>query len=498
MLRTSLWFLAIALAAIFAADLEITTLDPWQELSRMGWGALTPDLPALVGILAAFLNTVVFALCGIFLAMLSGVCLACCFAWRPIRLFCAFIRAIHEIFWAFIFLPLVGLNPICGVLAIAIPYAGIFAKVYAEIQQESDHRPLQGLPPGTGWFCRFIFGILPVVYRDIKNYTSYRFECALRSSAILGFIGLPTLGYHLETAFREGLYSEAAAILYAFFLLIASLRLWAKPRFILIPVVLAFLLISKDLSLSLENVLRFFSYEILPWPMRREGFYDGSFTLSFSWPELWSWGKEIFLDEGLKGIWNTLLLTQIALVGTAFLALASFPFASIHFSGRGTRWLVHWGLIVVRTTPEYILAYLFVQLWGPSMLPALLAISLHNGAILSYLSSLNANLIPLRVDTPRRRCDRYLFEVLPRVYGQFLAFLFYRWEVMLRESAILGILGITTLGFYIDSAIADEQLDKALLLILLTALLNMSVDTLSQRIRRKLKISAKLVSSYAS
>ena len=66
---------------------------------------------------------------------------------------------------------------------------------------------------------------------------------------------------------------------------------------------------------------------------------------------------------------------------------------------------------------------------------------------------------------------------------------------MLRESAILGILGIYTLGFLIDSAIADQQLDKAVFLILVTALLNMGIDTVSQVIRRRLKISTKLVTS---
>ena len=496
MLKSSLLFLVIALAALLAADLAVTTLDPWAEMGRMAMGALTPDFPSLAGMLPAILNTVVFALCGISLAVAGGTVLAFFFAWTPVRLFCAFIRAIHEIFWAFILLPLVGLNPICGVLAIAIPYAGVIAKVYAEIRQESDSRPLEGLPPSSGRLSRFAYGILPVVFNDVKNYTSYRLECALRSSAILGFIGLPTLGYHLETAFREGLYSQAAALLYVFYLLIASIRLWARPKFILIPVMLAFVFISKELSISLDNVLRFFTYEILPWPMRREGFYDGTFTVVFHWPEIWDWAKEIFLGEGLRGAWNTVVLTQIALAATGVLTLVSFPLACVHFTGRTTRWVAHWVLIVVRTTPEYILAYVFVQLWGPSMLPAVLALSLHNGAILAYLTSHNADLIALRVDAPRRRNDRYLYEVLPRVYGQFLAFLFYRWEVMMRESAILGILGVYTLGFFIDSAISDDQLDKAVMLIFVTALLNMAIDTTSQLVRRRLKISTKLVTSH--
>ena len=130
------------------------------------------------------------------------------------------------------------------------------------------------------------------------------------------------------------------------------------------------------------------------------------------------------------------------------------------------------------------------------MLPAIFAFALHNSAILAYLSSQNANLIELRLDAPRKKMNRYFFEVLPRIYGQFLAFLFYRWEVMMRESAILGILGIYTLGFFIDSAISDDKLDKAVLLIEITALLNMLIDTISQIVRRRLKVSTKLVTSY--
>ena len=130
------------------------------------------------------------------------------------------------------------------------------------------------------------------------------------------------------------------------------------------------------------------------------------------------------------------------------------------------------------------------------MLPAILAILLHNGAILAHLTGLNANLVALRMDGPARKLNRFFFEILPRVYGQFLAFLFYRWEVMMRESAILGILGIYTIGFFIDSAIADDKIDKAIFLILVTAVLNMGIDTVSQVIRRRLRVSTGAVFTY--
>ncbi len=496
MLKTSLFFLGLALILLVGfSDVEITTLDPWTELSRLAWGALTPDLSYLPDIWRALANTIAVAFGGIFLACMAGSLLAFGFHWTPIRLACAWIRAIHELFWAFLFMPLVGLNPLCAVLAIGVPYAGIFAKVYAEIQQESDQQPLQGLPAETGWLSRFCFGVLPVIYPDIKHYTAYRFECALRSSAIMGFIGLPTLGFHLETAFREGMYAEVWAILYAFFLLIASLKLWVKPRFVMLYVIASFAFFTQDINLSWDNIYRFITYDILPWPMRSEGFYAGTRAVTFAWGPVWEWFRDIWYGEALEGIWNTLVLTQIVLAGTGLVAMLQFPGISRHFASTGTRMGMQGWLILLRTTPEYILAYIGIQLWGPSMLPAIMAISLHNGAILAYLSGQNADLVELTADASKRRPNRYFYEILPRVYGQFLAFLFYRWEVMMRESAILGILGVYTLGFYIDSAISDNQLDKAVVLIMITALLNIGIDTTSQFIRRRLKISASLVTS---
>jgi phosphonate transport system permease protein len=496
MLRVSLGFLGVAVLCLAMADIQVSTLEPWGELRRIGGGFLAPDVAALVGFREAFLNTVTFAFCGIFLGVVGGSVLSLFFAYTPVRLLCAFLRSIHEIFWAFLFLPVVGLTPVCGILAIGIPYAGVFGKVYAEIRQEANQSPLRGLPPGAGRLSRFGYGVLPSIWDDIKSYTSYRLECALRSSAVLGFIGLPTLGFHLETALREGRYAEAPALLYAFYLLIASLRYWVKPRLVLAYVAASFALISTEVHLSLANVTRFVTYEILPWPMRREGFYEGTGEVSFGAGEVWSWAVELASAEVLPGVWNTLVLTQIALVGTGIFALLAYATVSRHFAGRAATTVSGFALIVLRTTPEYILAYALLQLWGPSMLPAIAAIVLHNGAIMGHLTGRTADGVPLRPDAPRRRRDRYLFEVTPRVYGQFLAFLFYRWEIIMRESAILGILGIHTLGFFIDSAITDDHLDKAIFLILASAILNMGIDTTSQLIRRRLRLSTETVFTY--
>ena len=95
----------------------------------------------------------------------------------------------------------------------------------------------------------------------------------------------------------------------------------------------------------------------------------------------------------------------------------------------------------------------------------------------------------LRPDAPRG-LDLYGYELVPRLYGPFLAYAFYRWEIVMRESAIVGILGVATLGFFIDSAIAEIRLDRALVLIAVTVLATAAIDFASRRIRARLALGA--------
>ncbi|MDT8445748.1 MAG: ABC transporter permease [bacterium] len=474
MINRSLTILALAVLGLFFADLEISALEPWTELGRMLQGALSPDLLSLEVVGRALFNTLAFALVGTFLGGLAGGLLAFFHHLRLVRYSCAFVRSIHELFWAFLLMPILGLNSVCGVLAIAIPYAGIFAKVYAEILEEADPRPLLAIPKATDPLSRFFYGYLPGLFKELKHYTSYRFECALRSSAILGFIGLPTLGYHLETWLREGQYGQAFTLIYIFYGLIFSIRAWARPRWILFWVAGAFWGISKEISFSLENTTRFFSYEILPWPVRQgEGI-----------GELGSWFYHLLTHQVFEGTLNTLILTQVSLALSGILALGWFPLASKTFVGPRGWFGGHFVLVVLRSTPEYLLAYICIHLFGPSMLPAIIALSVHNGGILAHLSSLNADQIKPDLSGAAKPANRYFYEVLPRIYGQFLAFLLYRWEVIFRESAILGILGVYSLGFFIDSAIAADHLDEAFALIVLSGLFNILIDRASQFFRK--------------
>lgn len=476
-LRVSLVFLGIALICLLLSDVAITTVNPWTEMGRFFAGFLQPGLDAPASLATALLRTLAFAFTGVALGCGAGFVLSLFFQSRTVRTVCAFVRAVHELFWALIFLQFFGLHPLTGVLAIAIPYAGVFAKVYSEILEETDRRPLTALPPGTNRLSGFLFARVPMAWPNLVSYTSYRLECGLRSSAVLGFVGLPTLGFHLESAFAQGHYSEVGALLLLFYLLIATLRLWVRPRLVPLYVAASPFLLGSGLPIVWENVGRFFTRDIVPAPLR-----DGE-----DWEATLHWLGELLSEQALPGLWNTLILGQVALVGTGILALLCFPLISRHFGNPASRGLGHLLLVVLRSTPEYILAYILLQLWGPSMLPAMVALALHNGAIIGHLTGRQSNEVMLRPDAARG-VDRYAWELVPRLYPSFLAFLFYRWEIIVRETAILGILGIHTLGFYVDSAIQDIRFDRALILILVTALLNIGIDAVSRRLRAGMRL----------
>jgi len=393
---------------------------------------------------------------------------------------------VHELFWALLLLQITGLSPVTGILAIALPYSGIFAKVFAELFEEADKSAETVLPHRTSALSRFAFARFPVVAQQLKTYTLYRLECGLRSTLVLGFVGLPTIGFHLESYFKEGHYAEAAALLATFYVLIGTRRLWARPW--TVPVLaLASLLVLPEASgngSTWSNLARFFGHDIIPAPLR-----SGSLWQSESWRALGAWAWRITAHQIAPGTVQTLILAQIALVAAGALALLLYPMVSRRFLGQIGHYLGRAMLVVTRSTPEYMLAYLLLQLMGPSMLPAIIALSLHNGAIIGYLLGRQADQLPLRVDAPAG-ANLYFYQTTPSLYGQFLAYLLYRWELILRESAIFGILGVKTLGYYVDAAISELRLDTAALLIVGVAILSMSVDTLSRNLRRRLRIEA--------
>ncbi|WP_426935124.1 PhnE/PtxC family ABC transporter permease [Pseudomonas fulva] len=139
----------------------------------------------------------------------------------PVRGVLIFLRSVPEIVWALLFVRAVGLGPTAGVLAIAITYSGMLGKVYAEIFESVDQRPAHALlQAGSGRLAAFFYGILPNAASEAVSYTVYRWECAVRASVVMGFVGAGGLGQQIDLSMRMFAGAEVASMLLTFLVLV--------------------------------------------------------------------------------------------------------------------------------------------------------------------------------------------------------------------------------------------------------------------------------------
>jgi phosphonate transport system permease protein len=132
------------------------------------------------------------------------------------------LRSVPELVWALVFVRVVGLGPTSGVLAIALTFAGMLGKVYGDILESVDAQPTQALlRNGSGRLQAFAYALLPQSAAELTSYTVYRWECAIRSSAVLGFVGAGGLGQMMDSSMKMFNGSEVATMLLVFMGLVA-------------------------------------------------------------------------------------------------------------------------------------------------------------------------------------------------------------------------------------------------------------------------------------
>ena len=139
----------------------------------------------------------------------------------PVRGLLIVLRSVPEIVWALLFVRAVGLGPTAGVLAIAITYAGMLGKVYAEIFESVDPLPARALlGTGASRLQAFFYGVLPQATSEMLSYSVYRWECAIRASVVMGFVGAGGLGQLMDQSMKMLNGGEASTILATFLLLV--------------------------------------------------------------------------------------------------------------------------------------------------------------------------------------------------------------------------------------------------------------------------------------
>ena len=189
--------------------------DTWRTVAMATAGV---TLALVIAIPLTLLNTGVLSVSALSGRMARGP------FWlrQTIRWLLIVLRSVPELVWALIFVRVVGLGPTAGVLAIALTYGGMLGKVYGEILESSETHPTQTLlRNGSGRLQAFFYGLLPTSAAELTSYTVYRWECAIRSSVVLGFVGAGGLGQQMDNSMKMFNGGEVATMLLVFIALVA-------------------------------------------------------------------------------------------------------------------------------------------------------------------------------------------------------------------------------------------------------------------------------------
>jgi len=131
------------------------------------------------------------------------------------------LRSVPEVVWALVFVRALGLGPGAGVLALAVTYGGMLGKVYTEILESGDTRSARALlEAGSGRLGALFYALVPGAAQELASYTVYRWECAVRASVVMGFVGAGGLGQLMDQSMKMLNGGETSSILLTFLALV--------------------------------------------------------------------------------------------------------------------------------------------------------------------------------------------------------------------------------------------------------------------------------------
>lgn len=509
------WLLAVAwtVSTWVAEDGPLVNARGWPMVVDFFAAALRPELSAdfLARIAEATLTTLSYAVLGTLLAVAVGLVAGVLTSetwwaarsgsrsrralrrtgWLFTRLGLALPRGIHEAVWALLLLSVLGRDPLVGVLAIAIPFGAITAKVYAEIIDDSARGPFESLrATGAGRGTALLYAVFPLALPDLASYAFYRFECAVRSAVILGMVGAGGIGFELVLSFSGARHSEVWTQVLVLVLLGAVVDRWGaglrgsggRMRVRGSMLLAAGLAVAALVHLG-ADLARVFS-------ARTARLLAG--LVGELWaPALPDGGWARLAEDSVETLQMSLVaatLAGLAAVATAFLAARDGGGPVRRAAGVAARWL----LLFTRSLPPPVWALLALFLFLPGPLPGALALAAYNFGILGRLCAEVVENLDRRahdhlVASGAPALSAFAYGIVPPAGGRFLSYGLYRWEVAMRETVVVGVVGAGGLGRLLeDQRVAFDYGGMAgtvLTLIVLSAL----VDLVSTAVRRTLR-----------
>ncbi|MFQ5425869.1 MAG: PhnE/PtxC family ABC transporter permease [Gaiellales bacterium] len=506
----------------------------WPSFADFFAAAVRPELGgAFLSLVAReTLTTLAYATLGTALAIVIGLFGGVVLAettWRPLsgrfvvgrlgwivsRVALGIPRSVHEVVFALLLLSVLGLDPLVAVLAIGLPFGAVTAKVFAEIIDETSGASVRALrAAGATRLGALAYGVLPGSMPDLVSYGFYRFECAIRAAAVLGIVGAGGLGFQLALSFQSLRYEEMWTLLFALILLSGVADVWSS--------VVRRRYRNPDPGRCSEGVPG-------AHRLRRDRVLIGSGVLFLILVPLSWWWTGLSLSSLVSERTRALLgdlaggtvpprlpgglaplvgqtLDTLALavlsIGIAFVlaSLVAFAAAGPTRPRRGLSRLrsrvvvvaARGVLLTCRAIPPPVWALLFLFVLFPGIWPGAVALGIYNFGVLGRLMS---DVVQNLDDRPARALAAQgatglvvrAYSTVPQLLGRFVALGQYRWEVAVRETVVVGVVGAAGLGRLLDEQLSSFDYAAVTSTLIALVVLTVTVDLASAALRRSLR-----------
>ncbi|MCB0992936.1 MAG: ABC transporter permease subunit [Acidimicrobiales bacterium] len=506
--RVAIAMAAALVWATFEAGVgsEVLNGGGWPSFWRFWRAVISPELSveflrltadaALTTLGFAVLGTALSLLLGAGGALLTSELVAGTGAWqRWWRAVMVIPRAVHEVLWALLLIQVLGFDPLVAVIAIGVPFGAVTTKVFAETIDEADRAPYHALRAcGAGRLSALAYGVLPNIAGELTSYAFYRFECAIRSAAVLGVIGAGGLGFQLDLSFESLRYREIWTLVAALMLL-SGLADWWSAR------VRTSTVTSNRYSVLAAVGLIPFSWWIVDlsvsslWSGRTPRLAADLVADLFP-PTTGPGGLGELIDASLATVAMSVLSVAIAAGGALLLgaAAARSRFTTSRRTLRSS--LVapaaRLTLLLFRAVPAPVWAFLFVLVLYPGTWPGAVALGVYN---LGVVGRLFAETFEEADPHPARRIrasgapdtSAFLYGTLPVAAPRLASLTLYRWEVMTRETVVVGVVGAGGLGQLINEHLAARDFAAVAGALMAMVVIAVVIDGASSVIRRALR-----------
>lgn len=495
---------ATAVSAWSIGFVPSALIDGFDDVLRLLERMLPPRLddPGRIGVLAV--ETLLMAVLGTVLAAIVSIPLAFMAARNttphPVvhtaaRAIITFCRAMPDLLFAVLFVRALGIGVLPGILALALHSIGMLAKLFADAIEQTDPGPREAVrSTGAGYFREMLNAVVPQVIPSWIGTFVYRIDINLRMSVVLGFVGAGGIGFALQDALRGLIYPRALGIVCVILVIITAMEL-------LSIVIRRMLLAPGDSDPRRARAMRFAFSGLLI------GTVIASFVMLRINPvSLITWmipSAEVFTrmvppNFGALGadLFEAAAQTvAIGVVSTAIGVVLSVPvgiLAARNVSpGPTVYWLARGWILAVRAVPELILAVVFVAALGLGPIAGTCALAI--GSV-GFLAKLVADAVeeidPGPMEAVRAvgggwwktLCAAVLPQSMPALVGSGL----YLFDVNVRTSTVLGIVGAGGVGFLLFESIRTLNFDIAGAIVIVIFVIVYSIERLSGWIRSRL------------